>query len=139
MIVKERKLIETMPGHEPTKEQCEEARRRVLEINTEGLDKIGLTDAYCYQKLKMLSEYLQPVFVKRAKKVKGKVEIVDVQIRLDTPKAISIQKDAVLAIIEMRGRMPSKAFEIKGTGKNGEIPMRLMVEFVKPEQVQKRK
>jgi len=120
-------------GYEPTTEMCERAARQAIKINREALDKIEADDAYCYRKMKGFAEYLQPVFVKILKKVGSKMKLVENQVRLDTPKAVTIQQQAVLAIAEWRGITPSKTLEIQGAGENG-VPLRMMVEFVKPGQ-----
>lgn len=127
-----------MPGREPTREQCQEAARRAVQVNREGLDKIGADDAYCYRKMKDFTEYLQPIFVKKLKRVGKKMVVVEEPVRLDTPKAVTIQKDAVLALAEWRGMTPAKSLEIQGPGGGG-ILMKLMVEFIKPEVELKKK
>lgn len=121
-------------GYEPTTEMCERAARRAIKTNRGALDEIGVDDAYCYKKMKKFAEYLQPVFVKTLKKVGNKMKLVEDQIRLDTPKAVAIQQQAVLSIAEWRGIAPSKTLEVQGSGEGG-IPLRMIVEFVKPGQV----
>jgi hypothetical protein len=117
-------------GREPTREQCEEARRKIVETNRKALDKVGADDSYCYRKMMEFAEYLQPIVVKKLKKVGSRLVVVEEHVRLDTPKAVVIQQNAVLAIAEWRGVAPSKSLEVQGV-RDG-IPVKLMVEFVKP-------
>jgi hypothetical protein len=129
----------------PTPEQCQQAADQAIESSRRELDARKINWDLLADKIKDELEYEESVPIKQAKIVKTgkgkerKVVVVQKVIQIKTPAAMTIRQKSRISAHELRGDFPPKETRIAGPG-GGPIPItKLMVEFVKSGQEQKRK
>lgn len=116
-----------------------------MESSRRELDSRKINWDLLTEKIKDELEYEESVPIKQAKIVKTgkgkerKVVVIHKVVQLKTPAAMAIRQKGRISVHELRNDFPPKETRIAGPG-GGPIPItKLLVEFVKPDQAQKRK
>src|SRR4030042_1032240 len=128
-------------GHEPTKEQCEEAAKKAIRTSREELEQRGFGwDVLALRLDALLNATLTEPFLGKGQTYKtdgesGKriVASEKSQILFSKPLvAVDVRLKALVETFRLRGDYPPEEKRISGPG-GGPIPLqKLEVEFVKP-------
>jgi len=129
-----------MAGHEPTKEQCQQATQKAIEASRHELETRGIGWDLLSGKLKEELDYSEPTLLREYKVIKtGKktrrVVASHKKVNLKTPAAMTIAQKARISAHELSGHFPPKETHIAGPGGGPISLQKLLVEFIKPDSI----